>query len=103
MMASMPPFLDLTIEFASKRQYSDIYNCANFTKEQIAMLKENGYDAHAICGTRNGTLHAWVAVEFEKEEYWVEATTGRLVDTDARTGHYSEIRLCDDWNFMDGV
>lgn len=58
---------------------NDCSNKANYVQD---WLVDHGFDAHLRYGaneTDPSIAHMWVVVDYEDEEYFIEATTGHVV------------------------
>lgn len=51
----------------SKKEYSENYNCVDFSKEAIKELEKNNIQAVEIVGKVNNQDHSWIAIEIEPQ------------------------------------
>jgi len=66
--------LTITSEVA-EQDYSEAYNCRNFTISLTKKLMEAGYKPTTLTGYIRGRCHAWVEVE----GIWIETTQGLII------------------------
>jgi len=56
------------------------YNCQDYTRDAMLLLRQNGYDAWAAYGIKTGIgLHNWIGVTIDGTTYHIEPQTGSLV------------------------
>lgn len=61
------PIEDVLVEL-SAREYSDEYNCIQFSQDAVKMLAEKNIKAIEITGTDNEEiLHRWISIEIEPQ------------------------------------
>jgi hypothetical protein len=59
------------------------YNCADYTRDAVLLLRSAGYEAYPMCGlipSKSFSYHAWVGINLEGKEYSIDPQTGRFVD-----------------------
>jgi hypothetical protein len=61
-------------EVARSREYSEAYDCDQFSEALYQKLKDIGYMSRIVQGTYKGEQHTWVVIEIP-----IEATSGNLI------------------------
>ena len=79
---NIPEWEQLLIEFANTHSYDWYdYNCVDYSRDAVEMLREHGYDARQVQGHCKGDPpninHAWVELCL-----WYEPQTGELIKKD---------------------
>ena len=71
-------FAKIAMSVANKHEYSENFNCVNFSEALVRELEDAGYQAKIVYGKwSNGEAedyHAWVIVEVP-----IESTTGEII------------------------
>jgi hypothetical protein len=58
------------------------YNCADFTRDTVLLLRENNVTTYPMCGWYQHKYHAWVGVEFNNSFYNIEPQSSQIVYPD---------------------
>lgn len=61
-------------EVARSRNYSEAYDCDQFSEALQQKLEEIGYSSRVVEGTYKGEPHTWIVIEIP-----IEATSGNLI------------------------
>jgi len=74
--APLNPYIkvDSILKEISSREYTNKYQCVDFSKDLQKMLRENSIESEIVRGTRNNNGHAWSCI-------WVEPQTGQFITT----------------------
>lgn len=90
---SKPLFQQIAEDVANSHEYSDDYNCVDFTRDLVKALKEAGYEAEKVVGyarwcdpnkNSNDCLHAWTKVTV-----YIESTTGKVLTPEEYEENYN--------------
>lgn len=68
------PFELVAFEIANSYNYSENFDCDDFSKVLYERLEKIGYKARIVHGTYKGEPHTWVVVEIP-----IEATNGNII------------------------
>lgn len=80
-------FIKIAENLAGEKNYSQSYNCDEFSKELKHRLEDAGYETYYIYGSYNSssTNHAWVIVEVP-----IESISGQAISPEEYTKNYEE-------------
>lgn len=86
-LSKKPLFMEIAKDVAKSHNYSDDFNCEDFSRELNEKFRDAGYDSFIEHGyvdckyflncEKYGGYHAWVIVELP-----IEATTGEVLEPD---------------------
>lgn len=66
---TIPNYLAILQNISSSYNWTNGFNCADFTALAVRELRKANYSAYPICGWLRHTYHAWVRIEFNESFY----------------------------------
>ena len=73
-----PEWEDIIYEFATTHKYSENYNCEDFSRDLVKLLRKKGYEAYQVKGkciwNEPNENHAWIEIRL-----WYEPQNGKII------------------------